>query len=321
MKFKKLITLSIIAISTQVFGNVTPEKPNNNIPFELDSNDIKAFSKPKYQISGCVEVEFIVNKNNKPTEISMTKHYPENAFTNQAYNKIVTMNHTFKNLKKETTYLQFNGSENWPLPYECLTISKKSELKINTQNQFLSNTKLSKIKESIDNELFYKIYKNIDIKNSTPTTTKRENGNFDVSITYTWTYKDEALNNYLEYFFKPIYGNSKNKNISSISIKKNLYNKNYTDDVNQEAINYIGQRKLVIEAILNNKKQTFIVGTPIKEESFCKGTSTNKLDFDSYCFITENKKGHKITFENLEEKELKQLSAYSRFRIENTYLK
>lgn len=313
MKFKNTLALiSLIAVSATA---------KNNIPFNVETPNISAFEQPSFQPSGCVEMHYKIDKNNKPIDITMMKHYPENAFTNQAYNKLLSIPHTYNNLKKEISYLQFNGSENWPLPFECLTISKQIEQQEKTYNQFLKTTETSEIRKSIDKDLFLKIYKNIEITNDKPTSKQNKNGSFDVTINYRWSYTNQAVNDYIIYIFNPKFGTSVNKEIKSISIERGNYNTNYDNSISEEIFNYIGQRKLVIEAVLNNRKQTFTIGTPINATSFCKGRTTNKLDFNNYCFISENTKGHPVTFTNIPASEIKQLTAFSRFRIENTYLK
>ncbi|MDP2564403.1 hypothetical protein [Pseudoalteromonas marina] len=299
MKFKK----SLIAIAFLLPLSVNAE-----------------ITESQYQPSGCVEASFLVDENGSAKDIKFSEHHPKNMFLEQAYTNIKNMKHANKNKnERKHIYLKFETDDSWPLPFKCLKGDKidAETNKINTQ--FLSATKFSKIRSTIDTRFFQSIYETFKVSTSEIKTTKVDDS-YNASITITWNSDPNNANDFIKNYFKPVYATTTENSLKAISIvRKETADKPpaYTN----ELLNYIGQRKIVLTAFAGEETQSFIIGAPLKNEGFCDGTISNKENFASYCLTYENTKGKEITFTGLNENEIKNLTITTEISIENTYLR
>lgn len=286
----------------------------------LSFNALAEITEQPYQPSGCVEASFIVNENGDASDIKFINHHPKNMFLEQAYTNIKNMKHSTKNLnERKNIYLKFETDSSWPLPFKCLKGDKISAEVDKINNQFLSETKFSKIKETIDARFFQSIYDTIKVE-TTDIKTEKNGDTFSATVNVKWQSDPENANDFIKNYYQPVYATTVQNSLKALSIvraEKAEKPPAYTN----ELLNYIGQRKIVISVITGNENKQIYIGAPLKSTGFCDGQIANKEDFNSYCFTYENTKGKEVTFTGLTEDEVKNISIATELSIENTFLR
>lgn len=274
----------------------------------------------QYQPSGCVEASFIVNENGEASDIKFINHHPKNMFLEQAYTNIKNMYHSTKKLnERKNIYLKFETDSSWPLPFKCLKGDKIGAEVEKINNQFLSETKFSKVKETIDTRFFQSIYDTIKVE-TTEIKTEKTGDTFSATVNVKWYSDPENANDFIKNYYQPVYATTVQNSLKALSIvraEKAEKPPAYSD----ELLNYIGQRKIVISVLTGDHTKSIFIGAPLKSSGFCDGSIANKEGFNSYCLTYENNKGKEITFTGLNEDEVKNISIATELSIENTYLR